>query len=245
MTRPVVTLTTDFGEGSPYVAAMKAVLLHECPDAALVDVTHSVPAFDVVTGAFLLWAGSRHFGPNTVHLAVVDPGVGGARKALAIRLGTSLFVGPDNGIFDEVVAEYQEANIDAVELVRPAGVSATFEGRDVFAPAAGRLAAGHDLRTVGRPLWGGIVHHPARGNRVAWVDRFGNLVLSLAGPPRPVRVGGVDVTAVARTFAEGPQGAPFCYLGSLDRLEVGVREGRADTLLGASAGTPVEELAGP
>jgi S-adenosylmethionine hydrolase len=101
----LVTLTSDFGEGSPYVAAMKAVLLAGSPATTLVDVSHTVPPFDVVSGAFVLWAGARNFGPGAVHLAVVDPGVGTARRAVAFSLGGSFYVGPDNGLFGLVVSE--------------------------------------------------------------------------------------------------------------------------------------------
>src|ERR1051325_9149583 len=100
---PLITLTSDFGEGSPYVAAMKARLLMGCPGATLVDVGHAVPAFDVLSGAFVLWAGTRDFPAGTVHLAVVDPGVGTRRRPVAIRVDGSWYVGPDNGLFGLVI----------------------------------------------------------------------------------------------------------------------------------------------
>src|SRR5581483_6807292 len=103
--RPIVTLTSDFGTGSPYVAAMKGAVLGLCPEATVVDVSHAIPAFDIRAGAFVWWAGTRHFPAGSVHLAVVDPGVGSERRAVAARVGESYFVGPDNGLFGMVIEE--------------------------------------------------------------------------------------------------------------------------------------------
>lgn len=224
---------------------MKAVLLEACPGAQLVDVSHSIQPFDIDGGAFVLWAGTRHFGPGSVHLAVVDPGVGSARRRLVASVDGSLYVAPDNGLLQVVLQEARDPVL-AYELAPVAGAAPTFEGRDVFAPAAARLACGAQPGDLGTALdVASLVRPAATGDRVVWVDRFGNLVLTLRPPARPVVVGGVEVAAVARTFAEAPSGLPFCYEGSMGRLEVGVREGRADVLLDAAAGTPVKELGGP
>jgi S-adenosylmethionine hydrolase len=241
---PLATLTSDFGEGSPYVAAMKAVLLADCPAVTLVDVSHAVPPFDVVSGAFVLWAGTRDFGAGAVHLAVVDPGVGGARRAVAFSLGGSFYVGPDNGIFGLVVSESgaSDGDVDAVELARPSGASATFEGRDVFAPAAAALACGQPLSALGRPSGGPLLPLPLSGPAVLWADRFGNLVTSVRPPVVALRVGGTVVDRVARTFGDAPPATPFLYVGSMGFVEVAVREGSAASLLGARAGTPVEPV---
>lgn len=244
LTVPLVTLTTDFGEGSPYVAAIKARLLHGCPGTRLVDVSHSVPAFDVAGGGFVLWAGTRDFDPGAVHLAVVDPGVGSGRRAVALRAAGSLYVGPDNGLF-EFVLRAAGGDWAAVELDRPGKASATFEGRDVFAPAAARLACGEPLRALGSRLPAAGLVRAAPAPAVLWVDRFGNLVTALAGPARPLRIGGREVRQLARTYAEATPGTAFVYLGSMDLLEVGVPSGRADVLLAAAAGTPVEALEAP
>src|SRR2546430_2685815 len=141
----IITVTTDFGTGSPYVAAMKAVLLAGAPDAVLVDVSHEVPPFDLMQGGFVLWLGTRHFEPGAVHVAVVDPGVGTERRPIAFELSGSIYVGPDNGLFDQVIQESEQLPTDVVQLYRPSGISATFEGRDVFAPAAAALASGRLL----------------------------------------------------------------------------------------------------
>jgi len=241
---PLVTLTTDFGEGSPYVAAMKARLLEGCPSATFVDVSHAVPPFDRVSGAFVLWAGTRHFGPGAVHLAVVDPGVGGNRRAVAFELAGSWYVGPDNGLFGLVLSESTTGPLHAVELRRPAGASPTFEGRDVFAPAAAALAAGAPAESLGTAFAGGLLPLPVLGPVVLWVDRFGNLVTSCRPPVPALKVNGHEVTATARTFSEAPPGVPFLYVGSMGFVEVGVREARADERLRAGPGDPVEVLAG-
>jgi S-adenosylmethionine hydrolase len=146
--RPVITLTTDFGPGSPYVAAIKAALLAGCPEATLVDISHAVSAFDLESAGFVLWAGTRHFGPGSVHLAVVDPGVGTERRPVAVQLGRSFWVAPDNGLLSVLLRESPQEP-EAVELRRPEAASPTFEGRDLFAPAAAALAAGQRQRARG------------------------------------------------------------------------------------------------
>lgn len=239
---PVVTLTTDFGTGSPYVAAMKAVLLARCPRVTLIDVSHDVPPFDVLQGAFVLWAGSRHFEPGAVHLAVVDPGVGTSRRPIAVSLGGSWYVAPDNGLLGLVLDQAGGALDAGVELDRPWGASPTFEGRDVFAPAAAALAEGAAPGSLGRALSPPPLGLPVEGPVVLWVDRFGNLVTSLRPPLAGLRIGGRSITSFARTFGDAPRGEPFFYVGSMGYIEVGVERGRADTFLGTAPGTPVEAL---
>jgi S-adenosyl-L-methionine hydrolase (adenosine-forming) len=238
---PLITLTTDFGEGSPYVAAMKAVLLAGCPDAQLVDVSHSVPPFGVLSGAFVLWAGTRGFGPGSVHLAVVDPGVGSTRRAVAFAVRGSFYVGPDNGLFGLVVSELAGGmEPHTVELIRPPGASATFEGRDVFSPAAAALAAGHALELIGRPSRTSLHPLPLGGPAILWVDSFGNLVTSLKPPLGALRIGNALIDRWARTYSDALPGLPFLYEGSMGFVEVGVREGSAAALLRVRAGTPVK-----
>jgi S-adenosyl-L-methionine hydrolase (adenosine-forming) len=221
---------------------MKARLIQGCPDATLIDVGHGVPAYDVLSGAFVLWAGTRHFGEAAVHLAVVDPGVGGDRLPVAFELGGSFYVGPDNGLFGLVLAESVVAPGAVVELRRPADASPTFEGRDVFAPAAAALCAGRTLGSLGSKVTGPLAPLPVRSPAVVWVDRFGNLVTTLKPPVAALRVNGHEVRGVARTFSEAPPDTPFLYVGSMGFVEVGVREARADERLGARAGSLVELL---
>jgi S-adenosyl-L-methionine hydrolase (adenosine-forming) len=211
-------------------------VLKACPRAQLVDLAHNVPAFDITAGAFLLWAATRDFAPGAVHLAVVDPGVGASRRALAVEAGGGYYVGPDNGLFTTVIRHRRD--LAAVSLPRPPAASPTFEGRDVFAPVAGALAAGARLSDLGKPVTD-LVVLPDPGAAVLWVDHFGNLVTSLEPPISRLSVNGVEVALGARTFAEAPAGKPFWYVGSLGLVEIGVREGRADQLLGAGRGTRV------
>ena len=215
---------------------MKAMVLAGCPNAVLVDVSHEVPRFDVSAGAFMLFAGTRHFAGGSVHLVVVDPGVGTSRRRLAIRAGGRYYVGPDNGLFAIVIEEVGVQ--DAVELApRPHGAP-TFEGRDVFAPAAAALASGVPLESLGPPT------DPPKmledtSPRVLWTDGFGNLVTNLKPPARRMRINNHDVTVTATTYAEGRPNEPFVYIGSMGYLEVAVRDARADKLLGARPGMKV------
>ena len=220
---------------------MKAAVLGVCPEARFVDISHEVPPFDIAAGGFVLWAGSQGFPPGTIHLAVVDPGVGSERRALALGVGPSFYLGPDNGLFSRLV---ERQHVTAIALPRPAPVSATFEGRDVFAPAAGRLASGTPLAELGSPVED-LVLLPDPGPSVVWVDNFGNLVTNLVPPVVRLKVGETVVTASARTYAEAPQNVPFWYLGSLGLVEIGVRGGRADEALAARAGTPIQQLPAP
>ncbi len=219
---------------------MKGRLLAECPAVMLVDIGHSVPPYDVISGAFVLWAGTRHFPPGAVHLAVVDPGVGSDRRGVAFEVSGSWYVGPDNGLFGLVLARAGVVPREAVELSRPASASPTFEGRDVFAPAAAALAAGHSPASLGSPLSGSLTPLPIRSPAVLWVDRFGNVVTSLEPPVAAVRINGYEVTAKARTFSEAPPDTPFLYVGSMGFIEVGIRESRAAERFGARPGSPVE-----
>jgi S-adenosylmethionine hydrolase len=216
---------------------MKAMVLAGCPNAVLVDVSHEVPHFDVSAGAFMLFAGTRHFGADSVHLAVVDPGVGSPRRRLAIRAGGRYYVGPDNGLFAIVIEEVGLQ--EAVELApRPHGAP-TFEGRDVFAPAAAALASGIPLSSLGNPTDPPKMLEDA-SPRVLWADGFGNLVTNLKPPARRMRIHNHDITATATTYSEGRVNEPFVYVGSMGYLEVAVREARADKLLGARPGMKVE-----
>jgi S-adenosylmethionine hydrolase len=221
---------------------MKARLIEGAPGATLVDVGHAVPPHDIVSGAFVLWAGTRHFGPGAVHLGVVDPGVGGERRPIAFELAGSWYVGPDNGLFGLVLSEAETAPSAVVELRRPQDASPTFEGRDVFAPAAAALCGGRSLRSLGSPLTEPLAPLPIRSAAVLWVDGFGNLVTSLKPPVAALRINGHEVRTTVRTFSEAPPDLPFLYVGSMGYVEVGVRMARADERLGARSGSPVEAL---
>jgi len=152
--RPIVALLTDFGSQDHYVGAVKGAVLAACREAAVVDLTHELPPYDVMAAAFSLSAARGAFPAGTTFLAVVDPGVGSARRALALEACGQRFVGPDNGIFTLVLAEQPSARVHEItnEGLFRARVSATFHARDIFGPVAGRLAGGMDLDEVGPPL---------------------------------------------------------------------------------------------
>src|SRR5688572_16854125 len=231
----VVTFTTDFGTRDGYAGAMKGVVLSLAPDAVLVDISHDVPARDVVAGAFTLAQAAPLFPPGTIHVAVVDPGVGGARADLVVEAGGALFVGPDNGLLSLAAPPPRTAFRIEEAGFRREPVSPTFHGRDVFAPAAGRLAAGRPAREAGPPLAGAIADLPlARSGplkesgegEVVHVDAFGNLITSFDGAPAPQ--GGWELEIEGRrlglraagTFSDVGPGEPVLYAGSGGQLEL-------------------------
>ena len=254
----VITLTTDFGTADPWVGQMKGVMLGIAPDARIVDLTHEVPPQDVAAGAYALEVGTACFPTGTVHVAVVDPGVGTDRAAVVIEAGGHLHVGPDNGLFDRVLARAPARAM--VLLDRPRfwreDVSATFEGRDRFAPVAAHLARGVPLEELGS-----LVAPPVRarpdprweGDRarvpIVWVDRFGSVVLDLRADEVEPETTAVDTGALllprwARTFADAPPGEPFLLVNSAGYVELAVAGGRADQRLGLSRGDLVTLIRG-
>jgi S-adenosylmethionine hydrolase len=252
--RRIITLTTDFGLFDPYVGIMKGVILGIAPEAVLVDITHDVPAQDVVAGALALEAVCEFFPAGTIHVAVVDPGVGSGRAAVAVETEFCYFVGPDNGLFTAALARALLSR--AVRLTNPAyhrrPVSATFHGRDIFAPVAAHLAAGAAFETLGDPLTELVTldlpRPVARADslelHVVHVDRFGNLITDLTadsfildfGRAR-LHIGGREIVGISRTYADAAQGQPVACFGSSGRLEIGVRDGSAAETLRAGTGT--------
>lgn len=259
----IVTLTTDFGTSDAYVGAMKGVLLRIAPDLRLHDLSHEIPPQDVAHGARVLRGACPFFPAGTVHLAVVDPGVGTERAPIAAIAGGQAFVGPDNGLFAEVVAALGGGSARRIEpapaLARhfPASRSATFHGRDVFAPAAGLLASGlatlaelgpeHTLvvaarsrpTTVQGALVGRVTHH----------DRFGNAItdvtaadLAALGPDCRVTLGDGTPLVLTRTYGDAVAGATLALIGSEGFLEIAVVGGsaRASSRFGVGALVRVE-----
>jgi S-adenosylmethionine hydrolase len=250
----IIAFTTDFGGSDTYVAEMKAAVLAILRDVHLVDVTHEVAPQDVLGGALALEAAAPAFPAGTVHVAVVDPGVGTARRGMALEARGQVFVGPDNGLFTPFLGggDWRAFEVSDPTYRRPA-VSATFHGRDVFAPAAAHLARGVPASRLGPPLsdpvrlpWPGA-RETARGlvGSVLHVDRFGNLVTSIAadrvdalGEGAVVRVAGRTLPLV-RTYGELRPGSLGALVGSSGRLEVAVREGSAAARLRIRRGAPV------
>lgn len=234
---------------------MKGVLLSICPSARLVDLTHDLSPQDVRGAALALEAAVPFFPEGTVHLAVVDPGVGSARRPLALRARGHYLVGPDNGLFSGFLAGASVVALAAPEY-RLAHVSRTFHGRDVFAPAAAYLAAGVPLERLGPPVTdpvrltmpGSRLEAGALVGEVLDVDRFGNLLTSIeaarldalagSGTVR-VEVAGRAAGGLVEAFAEGPTDAAAAIVGSTGRIEVFVRDGSAERLLGVGRGAPV------
>lgn len=243
---PIITLLTDFGTSDSYVAEVKGVLLSRAPAVTLVDVSHEVPAGNVAAGQYLLSRAWPRFPAGTVHLVVVDPGVGTARRALAAQAGGHCFVGPDNGLFSSLP---EDARFVALPVLRDA--SPTFHGRDVFAPAAARLATGARLDELGLAV-SDVVRTVVRGPRVAettvvgevvYIDRFGNLISNipkeLIRSGAPIEVGATAVGPVRRTFGEVAAGTLVAYVGSGGTVEVAVRDGSAARVLGVGVGAVV------
>ena len=242
---PTVTLLTDFGTADSYVAEMKGAMLRVAPDARLVDVTHDVPAGDLAAGRYLLTRTWRQFPPGTVHLVVIDPGVGSARPALAATRDDHGFVGPDNGVLGPVLP-----GATVVKLPVPAAASTTFHGRDVFGPAAARLAAGTPLEALGERFddWmRGEIPLPRREGKwtfgeVIYVDRFGTLVTNIPADAAHGR-GTVVVqrtgVPLRRTFSDVEPGALVAFIGSGGTVEIAARDGSAAVALGVGVGTEV------
>jgi hypothetical protein len=257
---PIITLTTDFGLQDGFVGTMKGVILAICPQARIVDLSHAVPPQDVLAGALLLGRAAPYFPSETVHLAVVDPGVGTGRRGLAARLGNAFFVGPDNGLLTPLLeaAEADGLPVEMVELADPkyrlASVSRTFHGRDIFAPAAAHLASGVPLAEFGPALADPVRLALPRAERTpdGWrahviaVDAFGNLatdlpVAEIRAPARVVvRCAGHEVRGLVRTYGERPAGSLVALVDSAGRLEVAVVNGSAARLTGAGVGASVE-----
>jgi hypothetical protein len=247
----IVTLLTDFGTADGYAAEMKGAVLARAGGATLVDVTHEIPPGDVAEGAYVLGRTWRAFPEGTVHLAVVDPGVGSGRRALAAEVSAHRFVAPDNGLLSSVL---REGKARIVSLPVPPSASPTFHGRDVFAPAAARLAAGETLAALGPAITDPVLLPPPRlelrrgelVGEVVHVDRFGTLVTSLPGvsvaPGRVVRIGAAAVP-LRSTFADVASGTLVAFTGSGGMVEIGVRDGRADAVLGAGRGAEVRAAA--
>lgn len=255
----LITLTTDFGVRDPFVGVMKGVILGICPDARLVDLTHEIEPQDIQGAQLALESAVGYFPPGTIHLAVVDPGVGSARRPLALEAGRQCFVGPDNGLFTFALADpgWTAVTLEASQYRLPE-VSRTFHGRDVFAPAAAHLARGVALAELGRPARD-LLRHPLPVARregpdlvgeVLAADRFGNLITSITAaqlggaPPVGVEVAGQALGAPRAAYVEGERDRAAAIVGSQGRLEIFVRDGNARALLGAEPGTPVRVALG-
>jgi S-adenosyl-L-methionine hydrolase (adenosine-forming) len=237
----VILLFTDFGLEGPYLGEMTAALRRAAPEVPVVNLMADAPPFRPDLAAYLLAAvAERSLAPGDVLLGVVDPGVGGSREPLALRLDGRWAVGPDNGLFELMLRRCERAETFHVAWL-PALLSASFHGRDLFAPVAARLARGerHDLAPAPPTRFAGW---PDDLPAVLYIDRFGNALTGLRAatvPPSAVLRAGDRAIAHARTFCEVEPGQPFWYANSAGLVEVAVNAGSAATLLGLELGTPV------
>jgi hypothetical protein len=253
----VITLTTDFGTQDHYVSAMKAVMLGIAPDARFIDVSHDIPAQDIMAGAWVVRNAAFLFPPNSVHLVVIDPGVGTERHPIAIKIKDQYFVGPDNGIFSLL---YDEFEFEAIKLNKPefwrGDRSRTFHGRDIFAPIAAHLSSGISLDKLGDPIKDLVSYHWAvpigdKDGLQGWVihiDRFGNLITNISEElledtvgRRKVRiyVGNTMIDHLVNTFGDVEPGEPVAFIGSSGMLEVGINKGNAAKMLSVDKGAQI------
>ncbi|MFQ5810663.1 MAG: S-adenosyl-l-methionine hydroxide adenosyltransferase family protein, partial [Armatimonadota bacterium] len=259
----IVALLTDFGASDPYVGVMKGVILGVCPAARIVDLCHDVPAQDILAGALMLQASYQYFPAGTVFVAVVDPGVGSARRAVAAEADRRFFVCPDNGLLSGVANRTPIAR--AVELTNTEyflpRVSHTFHGRDVFAPVAAQLAAGTPLGAFGMPVADLVTipiseAEPAPDGweaHVLYIDRFGNAVTDLREEamadldPRGIRfsIGERTIEGLSRSYADVPEGEPVALVGSWGYVEISIRNGSAAEQLGLCRGDAVTARRAP
>ncbi len=256
MSQPVITLTTDFGQADGYVGAMKGVMLSICPDSVLVDISHEIWPQAVEQAAYVLSTAVPYCPPGAVHLVVVDPGVGSQRRPIAVRTERAAYVGPDNGVLSLALA--QDPALEAVRLTgsryRLPSVSATFHGRDIFAPAAAHLACGAPLNEMGEAIdLSDLVGlpspepEPQRGGwkaKILHVDRFGNLITNFRLQPQQrglgVNAGERWIDQVSRTFSDVDPGELLAYEGSSGYLEIAAREENAAELLSLDVGDTVQ-----
>ena len=254
----IITLTTDFGVGSPYVTAMKGVILSINADARIVDVTHAIPRQDVRQGALVLAETTKWFPPETIHVAVVDPGVGTARKIVYARIGQHDFIAPDNGLLSRLALSTPPSTIITVaepEFWLPE-VSATFHGRDIMAPVAARLSLGLEASRLGPPQdelmrldWAEarVTANRIQGS-IQSIDSFGNLITdidagALAEVPRgketAVMCDDHETRGIFNTYADQPEMTLIALLGSSGKLELAIVGESAAVMLGVPLGTPV------
>ncbi len=254
---PIVSLLTDFGCRDAYVGIMKAVLLARCRHAHLVDVSHEVPAQQVVPGALLLRSAATYFPVGTVHLAVVDPGVGTSRRPIVVETDSALFVGPDNGLLlpaARSLGAVSVRRIDNPDLVSTSA-SNTFHGRDIFAPVAGSLAAGSDVRDVGPEITdpveldlpvAEIVANRIEG-RILYVDGFGNAITNISealvsdavSGDCVVHVGGLELQGLHAAYGSVAVGTAVALVSSWGTVEIAVNGGNAARTLDLNVGDAV------
>jgi len=259
MTRPIITLTTDFGESDHFVGAMKGVILSIRPQAQIVDISHQIPPFSVPEAGFVIAEAAPWFPKKTIHVVVVDPGVGSARRPILVEAAGQYFLGPDNGVFSMIRARSPRNKVREItnrKWMLPR-VSRTFHGRDVFAPAAAHLAGARSAAAAGKLVRDALqlrLALPEQTNKRTWtgavirVDHFGNLITNFEAQAFPqirtspfeVSIGFEKIHRLALHYAECPPGELFLIEGSSGYFEICLNQGHAARTLGCSTGAPVE-----
>ena len=264
----IITLTTDFGTSDAYVGIMKGVILSINPNAQIVDLTHAIPPQDIYEAAFSIYAAHSYFPKGTIHIIVVDPGVGSDRQAIVSRTNDAFFICPDNGVLSYLLQSVENEGgppIDSVTIQNSAyclpEVSNTFHGRDVFAPVAAHLSLGVPLDDIGPPLQT-LVQLPIQvcelsgstlTGQIVKIDRFGNAITNISETAiarlegastgemsiYEIRVGSARLNRLSRAYAESGVGKPLAIIGSSGLLEIAINGGNAKEGLGLQWGDPV------
>ncbi|MGQ9616221.1 MAG: SAM hydrolase/SAM-dependent halogenase family protein [Spirochaetota bacterium] len=272
--RKIVTFTSDFGISDPYAGEVKGVLKACAPDAEIIDITHDIRPGNLIAASFVLMSSCRYFPDSTAHLAVVDPGVGTERAIIIVKTSNFIFIGPDNGILYRAATDDGIKSIHTLDIKRfldvlrfvyvknsvvqhilDMGPSATFHGRDLFAPLTGYVLSGFEIERVSKRVESMVafgwdeadIHEGKVFGRVLYIDRFGNLITNIAscllgvGDEVFVKKGAEMVSAggLVKTYSQGTPGFPIALIGSRGYLEIAVRGGSAERLLGASCGDEV------
>jgi S-adenosyl-L-methionine hydrolase (adenosine-forming) len=260
----IITLATDFGTRDSYVATMKGVIYQIYRAATIVDLTHQILPQDLTEASLVLESCYRYFPSGTVHVIVVDPGVGTIRRAILVDTAEHIFVGPDNGVFSRIYASQSPCEVREIvreEFLLPE-ISDTFHGRDIFSPVAARLAGGVAPSEVGP-----VVDDPMRRDppqpliwqeqltgEVIHVDSFGNIITNISrgifesatrGKRFRIMTNGKTIDRLSRTYEDVPPGKALALFGSLEMLEIATHGGRADRQIGAGKGDPVQVLTDP
>ena len=259
MGKRIVTLITDFGEEDEYAGVMKGVMLTIDPSCRIIDVTHRISSQDISEAAFILSNSYRYFPQGTIHVVVVDPGVGSSRRPIVVAADGHLFVGPDNGVFTSPLQK--EGDRYACEITNRkfflSRIGATFHGRDIFSPVAAHLSLGVDPRDLGREVTDPVILHEMSPEitrkgikgKVIHIDHFGNLITNIPhdvfasltrGKKFTIRIGYLLVKRLSATYSDGEEGELLALFGSSDRLEFSVKNGNAGDRLKMGKGEEVE-----
>ena len=251
----IITLTTDFGGSDPYVAMMKGIILSINPSARIVDITHQVSAGSIQAGGMIIKEAYPYFPSGTVHVGVIDPGVGGKRRPIAVLADNHFFVGPDNGLFWPIIEDNRPFDVIHLKEKRywMNTISSTFHGRDIFAPVAAHLSWGVDPFVLGQKIDDPVSlaytlsrkEHNMLTGEVMRVDYFGNLITNisrgeltefLTSKPCVIAIGSVVLWKISSTYSDVPTGKPLALIGSSHFLEIAVNRGRAIDDLGIECG---------